>query len=135
MKTMKQKLTSKWSLKHPLYLNKKDSRYKKHLKQLKDQGFIDSETWSLYGVIAEFILPRLKRFREIIPNYPMGETENSWKEKIDRMIFAFDWILNGESECCRRFVGDEFAKEIDIGEKKCSEGLKLFAEWFQGLWW
>jgi len=116
------KYKSNWSLKKPLYLNKADRRYKKHLKQLKKWGFSDSETWSLNLVIAEFILPRLKRFREIDIGMPGCLTESKWEEILDKMIFAFENIVKDEI----------YSKTIDI---KIGSGLRLFGKYFRYLWW
>jgi hypothetical protein len=87
------KLHSKWSVKKPLYITKKDKRYAKHLKQLKERGFSDTETWSLYSVLSDFILPRLKRFKEVTNGFPStGDmTMEKWYEILDKMIFAFEW--------------------------------------------
>lgn len=43
-------------------------RYWKFLWQRWIRGFDDSETWSLDSTIVEFILPRLKRFKEVRKN-------------------------------------------------------------------
>ncbi len=61
----KQKYEYMWSLKKPMYIDKTDKRYNKHMKQLKTVGFSDSETWSLHSTIAMFVLPRLIRFKEV----------------------------------------------------------------------
>jgi hypothetical protein len=125
MKKQKQKLASEWSRKTPLYMDKKDKRYKKHLEQLKSRGFSDSETWSLYSVIAEFIIPRLKRFKEINNGYPYGLTMKEWNTTIDKMVFAFEYLLDDERM-------SKFPEADDI---KVQEGLRLFSEYFRALWW
>jgi hypothetical protein len=125
---MKQKLTSRWSLKQPLYLEKNDKRYKAHAKELKENGFSHAETWGLNSVIAEFILPRLKRFKEVTNGYPMGLIEDQWNDILDKMIFAFDWVLTYED----KNLSDE---EIKDGFKKFDEGMELFSENFMDLWW
>jgi hypothetical protein len=129
----KEKLTSKWSLKKPLYLEKTDDRYKKYAKQLKETGFCNPETWSLYSVIAEFTLPRLKMFRRIYGGYPMGLTEKKWDEILDKMIFSFEWSEMEDS------MTEEYEKMTDkekkIAWKKYDEGMNLFIEYFRALWW
>jgi hypothetical protein len=125
---MKQKLTSRWSLKEPLYLEKTDKRYKAHLKELKETGFSHAETWGLNSVIAEFILPRLKRFKEVQNGYPSNLTEYQWNIILDKMIFAFDWALTHEDK-------DRSEEEFKDGFKKFDEGMKLFSENFMDLWW
>ena len=128
---MSKKLTSKWSLKKPLYLEKTDKRYRRHIKQLKLNGFTDSETWGLDSVIAEFILPRLIRFKELNIGFPDVFTFDSWNDVIDKMIFAFDWSLNCDDE-----KYDNLSKEEqEINWKKYEEGMQLFAKYFRHLWW
>jgi hypothetical protein len=129
---MKNKLTSRWSLKEPLYLKKTDKRYSKHLKQLKTNGFSDAETWSLDSVIAEFILPRLIRFKEVNIAYPgMDMPPEKWDAALDEMIFAFDWSLH-----CGDDKYDNLSKEEgDKNWNRYDEGMKLFAKWFRQLWW
>ena len=99
-----------------------DDRAKKYLKQYKKRGFDDSETWALYFGIAKYILPRLKRFREIPLGYPMGLSEMEWDEILADMITAFEII-----------VEDDFEKEVE-NEPKVKKGLDLFAKWFRNLW-
>jgi hypothetical protein len=132
VKRLSKKLQSRWSLKKPLYLDKKDKRYKRHLKQLKTNGFSDSETWGLYGVIADFVLPRLIRFREITPGTPGAlSSEQEWLDILDKMIFSFQWAKD-DNETAHIDLSNAERQE---GDKKCAEGLKLFAEYFRALWW
>jgi len=126
MKTKNMK--SKWSLKKPLFIKKSDKRYKKYVKQLKRDGFCDCETWCLSGAIAEFILPRLKRFKVVNNGFPGGLTEEKWDEIIDKMIFAFDYALTYEDA----LLNDDDSK---IAFEKHQEGMKLFSEYFFDLWW
>lgn len=126
-------LQSKWSLKKPLYLEKKDKRYSQQVKQLKENGFCDSETWGLDSVIAEFILPRLIRFRELNIGFPSvdGLTFDRWQSVIDEMIFAFDWSLNysdDKYDCLSK-------SEMKAKWKRHDEGLEFFAKYFRDLWW
>lgn len=127
MATMKAKKTKEmeWRCRAPLYISKKDKRYKKYVNQLKKRGFSDTETWCLFSVVSEFVLPRLKRFREINNGYPANLTEEKWNEIIDSMILAF--------ELCIKDDNGDFMKNED--REKVEQGLKLFGEYFQHLWW
>jgi len=131
-KVKKEKLTSKWSLKKPLYIGKGDQRYEKHLKRLKATGICDTEMWSLDATIAEFILPRLKRFKEVNNGYPSCFTEKKWNEILDKMIFAFEWAMEDVDISVH---ADLSKKENKLGWKKYEEGMNLFAENFMDLWW
>lgn len=130
--TSKKKLT-RWSCKTPLYVDKTDKRYGKYAKQLKQDGFSDTETWSMDVVFAEFILPRLKRFKEITNAYPGGDmSEKLWDETLGKMIFAFYWIINYEKDSEE---GDFTELQIKKNWDTCQDGLNLFAKWFNHLGW
>ena len=89
------------------------------------RGFDDSETWSLTDTISNFIIPRLKIFREINPSTPCGMTSQEWDNKIDKMIRAFELTVKDKGS---RNWSESEDKEVD-------EGLDLFREWFMALWW
>ena len=124
-------LVSEWSCKNPLYINKDDKRYEKHAKQLKTNGFSDSETWSLDSVICKFVLPRLIRFKTLNNGFPGNLTSEKWDAILDQMIFAFEWSLN-----CEEDKYDKLTEE----EKKTNwlryeVGMQQFAKYFRDLWW
>ena len=129
----KEKLTSRWSLKKPFLMKEGDDRYEGHLKQLKERGFSDDETWCLFAVIAEFVLPRLKRLKEINAGYPGGLTEKKWQTILSKMIFAFEWAIV-EAEMTEDYMNLS-EKERKANWKKYEEGMDLFAEYFMALWW
>ena len=143
MKKVKNKLTKsnypftkhaipyKWVTKKPLYIDKKDKRYKDYIKQLAKDGFSNTETWCLSSVIAEFILPRLIRFKEVANGYPMNLTMEKWYEVLDKMIFAFEWSLAYDEDTNYK-LSDKVKK---TNWAKYEEGMKLFSENFMSLWW
>lgn len=87
------------------------------------RGFDDSETWSLRDTIANFILPRLKRHREIIEN-KIGDTYGLYK-KIDLSIRAFELVV--------RDNGSTIWTEQET--KEYQKGIKAFQDVFMRLWW
>jgi hypothetical protein len=112
------------------------------------RGFDDSVTWDLDGIFVKFILPRLKRFREIeklgVPGKlcylspedenKLTETENDfyyskvhaqWNEILDKMILAFELIEKDELSI----------ENYEEQNKKIEEGLNLFVQYFRDLWW
>lgn len=127
---MKKQTNPQWKLKAPLYITKKDKRYAKNVKQLKEWGFSDTETWSLYSPIAQFILPRLKRFKQIARCYPAGLTSEKWDAMLGEMIFAFDWALTSDEQSMKMTK-----EEVDAAWKRYEAGMDLFAKWFRDLWW
>lgn len=130
-KRLTKNLNSRWSLKKPLYLKKTDKRYARYVKQLKTNGFSDTETWGLDSVIAEFILPRLIRFKQVTNGYPYEHTEETWNACLDEMIFAFDWTLHCEDDKFDSLSEKEKTKNW----KRFSKGMQLFAKHFRNLWW
>lgn len=127
---MNHKTHSEWKLKVPPYVKKTDARYKKYSKQLKTWGFCDAETWSLYSGIAKFTLPRLIKFKEKNNGFPMGMTSEEWDKILDKMIFAFEWIVTSDD-----VEIDLPTAQADINWKECDTGLRLFGEHFRNLWW
>jgi hypothetical protein len=55
----------------------------------------------------------------------------AWNEKLDKMIYAFDYIANG-----REWVSDpDWTIEKERSEDlKVAEGLELFGKYYRGLW-
>ena len=104
-----------------------DPRFEKYYKQYKKNGFDDTETWNLDRSIALFILPRLKRFKEVTNGCPGYTTERKWKKTLDKMIFAFEFICDGG----KWYSPESHKKDL----KKYKEGFRLFYENFEHLWW
>lgn len=109
--------------------NPKDKRFDKYQKQRMNRGFDDSETWSLDSVIASFIVPRLKRYKEISCAIPLGTTEKQWDDIIDKIIETFEFIARDD---------DKWAGSQEENEKiliKIQEGLDLFAKYLLQINW
>lgn len=113
-------------------IKRTDERWQKYQKQRLERGFDDSELWSLDNTITNFILPRLKRFREVHCGYPASMTSEKWEEILDNMIKAFEY-LNDEN----LGVDDNrpFKECHDEREKIINKGLRLFVKYYSGLWW
>lgn len=103
-----------------------DEREIRFKKQREERGWDDSETWSLYSKITDFVLPRLKRFRELHKDYPMGLSIEKWDDILDKMILAFEILQRDEYSSI-----DEAYRQSD----QIKVGLKLFAEYYTDLWW
>ena len=75
------------------------ARLSEFKKQRIERGFDDTECWNLYRTIAAFVLPRLKVFKEQNNGYPGNEeipTFEKWNDALDKMIYAFDYIVHEE---------------------------------------
>ena len=102
---------------------KDDDREAKFRLQRIETGFDDSETWSLRDTIANFILPRLKRYRLIIDGFLVND--NELYENCDRAIRAFELVARDNGSTI--WTKDE--------EKEYKIGMKAFAKVYMGLWW
>lgn len=98
-----------------------DDREEDFSKQRKKYGFDDSETWCLMGTIANFTIPRLKRYIEITD----GMFENSNIKECKELLEAFELLVKDD---CATIFDEKIKKKID-------KGLKHFPKIFQGLWW
>jgi len=87
-----------------------------------ERGFDDTECWNLDSTVAKFILPRLIVFRKNTNGYP-GNSEiptfEKWLEVLDKMIFAFDHIVNEEK------YDDERNEKYDIDWSKVNNYTKM----------
>jgi hypothetical protein len=104
--------------------DKSDKREVEYSKQRIERGFDDSETWSFDTTIASFILPRLRRFKEVRGGYPSSITNDEWDNILDKMIIGFDLVIKD----CNGIISDEEVKQMN-------EGMDLFRRWFFDLWW
>ena len=95
-----------------------------------EQGFDDTETWHMDRTIALFIIPRLKKFIELNNGIPTGETVESYNEKLNFIISAFEnyYATNKYYES----VDDTERKQLTDDVKQAVEYLSKL--WFE-LWW
>lgn len=106
--------------------DKKDKRELKFIEQRKEQGFDDSETWSLTDTICHFIIPRLKRFKIVNDGSPARISSlNEWHIIIDKIILSLELVSRDNGN--RIWTDTEY--------QQINEGLDLFREYFLDLWW
>ena len=125
-------------------------------KQKKIRNIKCKDVINLDRTIARFILPRLKFFKKKTYTYPIGFTIEEWKSTIDKIILAFELILddyepdfgnlkyhiekanNGYWKMVEdpnsTFDKEAYEKWLNDKDIKIKEGLKLFADNFQNLW-
>lgn len=97
---------------------------------MKKKQSADRELWNLDTTLALLILPRLKRYREICPGHP-GVLNNmeEWHAILDKMIRSFEYYAGDD-----KFTIIANKKKRNALLKKIDLGMKLFAEWYGGLW-
>lgn len=113
-------------------------------------GFDYRDTWNLDYKISEYILPRLKYFRDNLHSVPPRKDKKAkmtdsgptclsikeWQAMIDKMSFAFQYVVDGrelnDKYWNKDYVFDQKTAKDDY--KKYEEGMKLFSIWFSHLW-
>lgn len=134
---MNNRQRKKWLKKHGSYVNPK-------------------ETWCLDISLAKYIIPRLKKFKKLNNGYPgRGEmdTPEKWDEALDKMIQAFEYVINLDEywidDPKYDYTDIMFGKNKEFYEKikenkitedirrlaAINEGLQLFAKYYMSLWW
>lgn len=104
-------------------------RWWRHFWQRRYRGFDDSVTWNLDVEMARWLLPRLKRFKEVTICYPDTLTENQWSEYLDEMIFAVEQVADHFRE------NDLSIEKMRKIRPRIDNGLMLLGKYFQHLWW
>jgi len=99
-------------------------RWLKFWWQRRTRGWDDSETWSLDETIAEFVLPRLIRYKELNDIYPSNMTQEEWDIILNKIIYSFGFYASKERYTASREQYNE-----------ARDGIILFAEHFNKLWW
>lgn len=95
-----------------------------------ENGFDDTETWHIDRTLALFIIPRLKRFIEVNNGIPTGETVESYNQKLNFIISAFE----------NYYSTNKYYESTDIEERKqLTDDVRKAVDhlshlWFE-LWW
>lgn len=95
--------------------------------QRRARGWDDSETWNLDITFADYIVPRLIRYKQIKGGHPYELSSEAWDEILEKMIKAFSLIR------------DQFEIQLKheyhkINWNEVQEGLDLFAKYYMNLW-
>ena len=95
-------------------------------KKSESEEIKDSELYNLDSTICAFIIPKLKKFKEVTKSYPpqVGSFEN-WQDTIDKMIYWMEMYLDDDNRYNR----------TEEEKTKMEEGKKLFFDYFENLWW
>ena len=97
----------------------------KYKQQRFEQGFDDTETWHMDRTIALFIIPRLKKFIELNNGIPTGETVESYNEKLNFIISAFETY----------YATNKYYESVDDAERKqLTDDVKQAVEYLSKLW-
>ena len=105
----------------------------KYFCQRRIRGFSDDQLWCLDCTIIRFILPRLKRFRDLGPpnSFPQEcSSPEEWEEILGKMIIALEIANDGGYPLL-------YPKDCTIAEERVQafqEGWELFHKYFFSLW-
>ena len=111
-------------------LNANSKNIEKYVKQYKQRGFDDSEIWNLDMSLSLFLLPRLKRLREVIQGYPpICKSFEEWISILDEIIWMFatyssDTYQNYEPK------NKQYFEEVNQRIEKASELLGKYWTYF-----
>lgn len=100
----------------------KPKSQEKYLKQLRERGYDDTESWNLDHTIMQFILPRLKTFRQNTLSFPGEMTHGKWMKILDRMILGVEYYIDEELE-----KDEKYYRTVNIG-------LGFLVKYFSHLW-
>lgn len=91
------------------------------------RGYSDEELWNLDSTICEWLLPRLKTFKEKTIGYPPTlNSPKEWNEILEKIILALE-LHNSDLP--------DSPEQARIEGKQIKEGLELFGKYFCNLWW
>lgn len=100
-----------------------DTNEYQYTKQRILKGFDDTETWSLKGTIAQFIIPRLERYDEIVNEFSIRTPQA--KKEVQYLLAAMKLIVRDSGS-------ENFTKSE---KRKVQKGLELFPKILMTLWW
>lgn len=80
---------------------------------------------NLNKTICDFIIPKLKNFKDNCYSIPKNLSREGWVKVIDSMIWSFEFIKN-------KYKNDTF--ESYSNWKRYKDGMNLFKEYLPDLW-
>lgn len=111
-------------------LNANSKNIEKYVKQYKQRGFDDSEIWNLDMSLSLFLLPRLKRLREVIQGYPpICKSFEEWISILDEIIWMFETYSSDEYQNYEP-KNKQYFEEVNQRIEKASELLGKYWTYF-----
>jgi hypothetical protein len=91
------------------------------------RGYSDEELWNLDSTICEWLLPRLKAFKERTNGYPPTlNSPKEWDTILEKIILALE-LHNSDLP--------DSPEQARIEGEQIKEGFELFGKYFCNLWW
>lgn len=115
-----------------------DDRWELYKKQRLENGFDESECWSLDWTIIKFMLPRIKLLKDIVFGYPARlNSEEEWIQILNKIIDALELVIETDYDCVEYYPHiyrtDEERKIAKDKYDRFKEGWNLLHEWFFSL--
>jgi hypothetical protein len=93
-------------------------------------GFVDKEVWDLDDTITKFLIPRLKRFKEVNNSFPPKLTWKRWNKILNEIIKDLEFSTLDNNYDGKKYINFQ-NKQIE----KRKEAMHLIAEYMEWLWW
>lgn len=98
-----------------------------HLFQRIFRGWDDRETWNVDYEFFKWVLPRLKRYRELSDGYPPDTTPEKWDVELHNAAVEVEFILKHYFDCDAAIEPKVAALKIGF--------LVWWAKRCGNLWW
>ena len=105
------------------------------------RGYADSDVWGLYDYLLDIFIGSLTHLKENLHGYPGDLTEEKWNEILQKMIDGFKRVKYLESDewfeiedIDKKDFTENWKKAQKEKDKVFKDTMKLFTEWFFGLW-
>ena len=105
----------------------------KHFFQRKTRGFDDSDTWCLTTTTLEFMLPRLKVYREKVEDFP--QVPAFYEEKYPNKSFEVYLSHLDELIWFTEYFVEEGGWPTQVTKERFENGMEIFHRLFFTLWW
>lgn len=99
------------------------------------RGWTDEETWNLDLEFAKWMLPRLKRYKELSNSHPSQLTPRKWRTIMYQMIHGLEIQLHAEDAYSLLRIG-KLCKDEELYRqwKEVDNAYKLLGKYIRHLW-
>lgn len=99
--------------------------------QRDERGFDDTELWNLDSTVVDFVLPRLKAYREQTEVFPVKYSDlDEWRAVLDEIIEGLE-LYKSKIDWD---VSDTVQGVFDFYSAKRRKAFKLLGENLQDMW-
>jgi hypothetical protein len=95
--------------------------------QTKKSKIKEDDVVCLYYDLTEYVIPRLRKFKEISISYPCNETSESWNEKLDFIADSLEKVISDDYH-------DLPISEMIRLKEQAKQASKMLGEVWFDLW-